>query len=250
MAIGLPYDPNRSLRRGFRAAAKTAQAKKPAPRAPRPPAGYYDPALDAAERAAGRGIGDLRVDTETGNQRASTQYTLDTGRLGEDKATSLADLLRQKTRASTDTAAGYRRLGDSQAQNASAAGVGAGGTFAAALAKRTANEGVDQGRISEDYARGAQGVETSFGRATADAGTNYQYGVDDRGLALGRGERENIFFGQDTAAQREFQAAQAGYVPPVKPKSKKPAAKHTVAQRVKGSGRVGGGAARITKRRR
>lgn len=252
----------------------------PAPAGPtRPPAGYYDPALDAAERAGERGLGDFRIDTDTANSRASTDYVTGTARVGEDRDTSLAGLLRAKMRglqdvetgrsrgledvgsarddvnrqagrSLADLARGYRERGVGQAEQIQAAGVAGGGALKAALARRTADQGREQAgaqrgfdrfsedsvtsegrlgedlasglsgldrgatRIGEDYDTGVSGVQRGAQRALDDAGTDYQYGVDDRTLGLTRAQREQGFFSADTALQRWFQAAAAGYRPP------------------------------------
>lgn len=236
---------------------KTQPQSKPQVGGTRPPAGYYDPALDAAERAGQRGLGDLRIDTDTANERASSAYVRNTGRLGEDRDTSLAALLRSKTRGHEDSGlargrgkedfdtavAGRRRsyteLGAQQGESAASMGVSGGGTLAAALARRTENEGIEAAgqerdfsrfnqdldigdrRLDEDYDTGVGAVNRGYGRGMEDEGTAYQYGVDDRALGLARGEREQVFFGQDTATQAAFQGAQAGYRPPVKKPKKK-----------------------------
>lgn len=156
-----------------------AAKKTTAPVAPKkPPPGFYDPDLDAAERASGRGLGDLRIDTETANERASTDYITNRGQLAQR----------------------FRDLGQAQTGGVVASGVIDAGAIRAGAARRTQNEGVE-----------------------ADAlGSQYQRGVDDRALGLQRAERENVFFGQDTARQRSFQARAAGYVEPVAPKKPGP----------------------------
>jgi hypothetical protein len=190
----------------------------------KPPPGYYDPALDAAERASGRGLGDLRLDTDTANARASTGYLTTqqragedyetfTGRLGQDHATQTGLLARR-----------FRQLGQAQAGAAVSQGVAGsgGGTFAAARAARQENQGLEQSVLDTGRDRGLADALRARGRLLDDAGTDYQYGVSDRSLGLERAERENTLFGQDTAAQRAHQAAAAGYVPP---KPSKPAEK-------------------------
>lgn len=175
---------------------------QPAPVAPsRPPSGYYDPTIDETERAGARGLGDLRIDTDTANQRASSAYVTNTTRLGEDRDTSLAGLLRSKTRGvedvtrssgrsladllrsktrggedfATDTAArrrSYTQLGDAQAEGAQAAGVAGGGALAASLKARLENEGIEQAGAQRSFDRFNEDNTTSVGRVTEDRDTS------------------------------------------------------------------------------
>jgi hypothetical protein len=194
-----------------RAQAYSAQrgAQSPAtPRPPaRPPAGYYDPAIDEMERAGARGVGDLRIDTDTANERASTGWITNTGRLGEDRDTSLAGLLRSRNRGvedietgTQDLERGYRRslsdllrdrtrgredfdtavagrrrsytqLGQSQAQGIQAAGVAGGGALRAALAARKGNEAIEAAGQQRTYDRFDQDIGTSKDRLGEDYDT-------------------------------------------------------------------------------
>lgn len=197
----------------------------------KPPAGYYDPALDAAERASGRGLGDLRIDTDTANQRAGTGYLQTTQRAGEDYGTFTGRIGEDHATNSGLLARRFRQLGQQQAGAAvsqGVAGVG-GGTFAAARAARQENQGIEQKGLDTGRDRSLADALRARDRLSEDAGTGYQFGVDDRALGLQRAERENTLFGQDTAAQREFQAAAAGYVPPKAAVAKTPAAKKAAA---------------------
>jgi hypothetical protein len=180
---------NRRLQRGFRGAGLI-----------KPPAGTYDPGLDAGQRAATRGFGDLRMDLDRDTERSSTAFTLGTQRLGEDEAFQMGELNRSFANRAT-------------AQNEQAAamlGGSAGGAMAEAAGKRDAAKEIQRGRMA-----------TMFSRARDDMGTEFQYGQDDRAMTLGRAGRENTFYGQDVADQRYFQAAQAGWRPPAKPKKRK-----------------------------
>jgi hypothetical protein len=201
----------------------------------RPPAGMYDPGLDASQRAAGRGFNDLRQDLDRDGQRASTAYLQGTARLGEDQAFEAGGLDMAQARlgqdhslATTATKRSFDILGSNQAQAGAAAGLAGGGFAAQAARKRAGNQtlelqGLDlqRDRGMEDITRQRGRMATMFGRAREDAGTDFQYGQDDRSTALGRGGRENTFYGQDVADQRFFQASQAGWRPPAKPKKKK-----------------------------
>jgi hypothetical protein len=161
--------------------------------APDPPAGSYDPAIDAQVSAAGRGLQDLTQDIGTQNLRDTVDYGLgrdsiqrqyDRGNqdLGAQRSQyetgygrSVADENLGYGRTSTDlqTAASrggedynrnvqmltrqYSQIGDSQRQQQSRAGVLRGGAMLQAAAKRTANQATDR-----------QPLDTSYGRFTAD----------------------------------------------------------------------------------
>lgn len=196
-----------------------------------PPPGTYDPTLDANLRASQRGYGDLTLDTERDDQRATTGLETGRARIGQDKGFRLADLLRGKTRetqdygdAVTGLKRGFQQQGSNQAQAATAAGVTGGGTLRAALAARQANEAIERkpldtghARAGEDYATNVDRTNVMADRSLEDLGTNYQYGFDDRHTGLDRAGRELGFFTQDTGAQKFFQAAEAGrYVLPGK----------------------------------
>jgi hypothetical protein len=210
-------------------------AKKPKPfkpfkpyTPPRPPAGSYDPALDAARDAARRGLGDVRQDTALAGTRAAADF-----QFGQD------DLNRGYTRGTEDLDAAGRRgeedyqrnvgmlkrsydiLAGRQAEGANVQGVMGGGALLEAAAKRQANQGIEQqgldtqiGRQREDIAQSrarlGEDRDTGIGRL----GLDYERGNADRALGLARAGREDTAFGLDTAAQRAYQAAGAGYVPP------------------------------------
>lgn len=194
-------------------------------RPPAPPPGSYDPALDAQQRAGDRGLAQYLADLQTQGQRAQT---------GHDQ--SLADLLRSFTRGKEDigtsrtranedygtaTAANvrnYQRLGSAQTQNAVAAGVEGGGALLASQQARDVNQAIDQAPIDTAHTRTLADLLRSETRLGEDYGTGvdrenqgYRYGVEDRAIGGQRATDENTFFGQDTAAQRLFQAAQNGF---------------------------------------
>jgi hypothetical protein len=209
----------------------------------KPPAGTYDPTLDANYAAAQRGYGDTTQDTEKAGQRASSQYELDKQSVNLGAGRSLSDLLaarvqahQDNAKAVADTSRNYGILGDTQSQQAGAAGVLSGGTLRAALAKRTENESRDQASLKAAIDRFDTASGTSESRLNEDTsrqlaslGLDYGYGVNDRQDALDRAGRELGFFGADTDAQRLYQAIQNGYVPPAVAK----AAKSKLAAKVK-----------------
>jgi hypothetical protein len=238
----------------------------------RPPAGTYDPALDAQMRAAERGFQDLRIDTEQGNERANTNYYQSLGDINQrdteqsfdfqqqadatDRSfsRSLSDLLRDRARGGEDYGEAikglqrnYQRLGNVQAEQATASGQTQGGALAAALRARTENEAIERKPIDTNFQRFTQDSATAearnredfalsnadinrrwqrasgdLQRARGDAAQSYQYGVSDRAMQLARGSRELGFYGQDVNAQRLYQATSSGlYNPPAAPAKKK-----------------------------
>lgn len=193
----------------------------------RPPAGTYDPALDAQQGAAQRGFADIQQDTETAGQRANTDWTTNRTEAGaqrgyglQDFATeradtersygrSLADLLTSRARGGEDyqrTVQGisrnYSNLGSSQAESAAARGVTQGGTLAAALAARTSNEALDR-----------QPVDTGFQRFTADSAQAERRMGEDRASTLGRIDRNQSRFlaGYDDPTTGLFSKLDTGY---------------------------------------
>jgi hypothetical protein len=223
-----------------------------------PPAGTYDPTLDSQLGAVQRGLGYTLGGLDTTGQRAEVDYGQQTHDLTTQRDQSLADLLSSHTRATQDFATqgarlgedhttnldtitrNYQRLGAQQAGAAQQAGVATeGGTLAAALKARTANQGLDdtaentsygratsdlatqQQRESDDYATQTGRVTSAYNDPTygslAQAGTAYQRGIDDRATQAGQAGIEATQYGLDTTAQKNFQAQQAGYVAPARP---------------------------------
>jgi hypothetical protein len=166
-----------------------ARRKRSTGSLPRPPAGTYDPAIDAAERAAQRGYGDLQSDTSRDSTRAASDFGIGLSDITQTRDYGLADILRGKTRAGEDINAqggqiaqdysrgladlltartrggedyrssvatldrNYQQLGGHQGQATAAAGAGAGGALAQALQKRTANEAIQRAPIDTNYNR-------------------------------------------------------------------------------------------------
>jgi hypothetical protein len=215
-----------------------------------PPAGFYDPALDAQDRAGDRGLAQLLQDLGKQGSRAEDQRTIDRGQVNQGADWSLADLLRGSQREGADygTATGrlgedhatntatigrnYQRLGQSQAGAAQMAGVAQGGTFAAAKAARDTNQGLEQGaedlgfnrtgadllrdhmRYGEDNTTSVDRTKTTRDQQLGDVDRLFGYGVVDRADTAQRGTNENTFFGQDVGAQKLYQAGQQGWVAP------------------------------------
>lgn len=182
------------------------------PRRPaRPPAGYYDPALDAQLGQSRRGLGDLRQDTELADARAAQDYTFGMEGFARDRDRGYQDIDRQIAALQR----GYQQLGRRQSEGNRVAGVMSPGLLARQMQIRAANEAFERSpldvartRIGEDYA-------TNTGRL----GVEYARGGFDRGAALTRAEREQSQFGLDIGEQMRYQATGAGWVPPPPPRN-------------------------------
>lgn len=223
----------------------------------RPPAGRYDPALDAQVRASDRGYHDLQQDTSrdqgrllsdfninttavdartnsaladafTSGTRLTQDYGRQTGRLGEDYSRQTGDLQRN-----------VQQLGDQQASQANAQGVLDPSSAQAALQARAVNQRRDQGLIDQTRDRSLQDMTTSKDRGLADLltganravyagntakgnlGLALTRGNEDLSTALSRGGREHTAFGLDTNAQRFYNARAGGWVPPRRPRGRR-----------------------------
>jgi hypothetical protein len=133
---------------------------------PLPPAGSYDPALDAQRSAANRGILDTRQDTELGLGRAGQDYGLGVEDLQRGQTRGTEDLDRTQQRGDQDygrntqaAAAVVQHPRGEQAQAQRQMGVSTGGAVLQAAAKRKANQGIQQQgldlahtRLGEDVA--------------------------------------------------------------------------------------------------
>lgn len=207
-----------------------------------PPTGTYDPALDAAVGAAGRGLGDLQSDVEKQNQRDTVDYGLQREDITRSRDQQLSDLNLGLTRGGEDYGRNvalldraYRSTANRQQQQMNAYGVLSGGAALQAAQKRAANEAIDR-----------QPLDTGFSRLQADTATGVKRTTDNADLALGklalmmappdaqnpmggrsfqdrtthltRAERENSQFGIDTEAQKAFQAAGTGWDPGTRPR--------------------------------
>jgi hypothetical protein len=175
---------------------------------PRPPAGSYDPALDAAREAANRGYGDVQRDTERDLEYAGQDF-----QFGQDAANQAFN--RYEADFNTNTSMLKRQydiLAGRQAEQANVSGVFGGGALLEAAAKRQTNHGLEQTQLDTGLARAREDRDIGIGRM----GVDYQRGTDALRLGQTRAGRENQAFGLDTAAQRAYQAAGMGYVPPGK----------------------------------
>jgi hypothetical protein len=202
---------------------------------PLPPAGSYDPALDAQRSAANRGILDTRQDTELGLGRAGQDYGLGVEDLQRGQTRGTEDLDRTQQRGDEDYGRNtqllqrsFNILAGQQAQAQRQMGVSTGGAVLQAAAKRQANQGIQQQgldlahtRLGEDVARGRTRLGEDTGEGIGRLGLGYNRQVTDFTTGLSRANRENTAFGLDVNAQRYFQAAQSGWQPPRRPRARR-----------------------------
>jgi hypothetical protein len=203
-----------------------------------PPPGSYDPSLDAAYDSASRGYRYGVGDAATGDLRGTEDYQLAHDQITRQRDQTLSDLLTSHTREGQDYSSAtqnlqrsFQRLGDSQAQNAQAAGVAGGGALAQALQKRTENQSIEQAPIDTSHQRALENYNTGVTRT--NEGADLQLGHldllgspasaenpaggrewQDRHTTLARQGEELSNFGLDTNASRWYQATANGYAPP------------------------------------
>lgn len=169
---------------------KAANAYTPYVAPAAPPAGTYDPALDAQLGAVNRGYQYTLQGLDTQGSRSEEDYGQQTHALTTGRDQSLADLLRGHTRAGEDfdrTGArlgedhttnlesigrNYQRLGVAQAGAAVQAGVATqGSTLANALRARQENQGLDTSAENRSFGRASDDLSTSRAREGEDYGT-------------------------------------------------------------------------------
>jgi hypothetical protein len=140
-------------------------------RPPTPPAGSYDPSLDAQLAAARRGLADLQGQIGTQQARDVTDYAAQQERLGQQAGYNREDLSRQLSRGQADLGLArgrgtedynrnvamltrqYGILGRNQQQGANQAGVIRGGALLQAAAKRQENQALDRQPLDTNYQR-------------------------------------------------------------------------------------------------
>lgn len=179
---------------------------KPQAKPPVPPAGMYDPALEAQRRASQRGLLDFSQDTELGNARAGQDYTFGITGLQTQRQRGFEDVARQVQMLTR----GYGSLARRQAEGDAQAGVINPAIAAKQLQIRAANMAFDRQPLEAATRRIAQDYSTGAGRL----GVDYTRGGVDRATALARARRENTQFGLDIGAQERYQAVGAGWEPP------------------------------------
>jgi hypothetical protein len=190
-----------------------------------PPPSFYDPALDAAARAAARGYGYSQGDFQTANQRAIQDYTIGRQDVGtsyqrgvQDLATQkqgvdtgyqrgLSDLLTSRQRGTEDYTGNvsnlvrdYGMLANRQAQQQVGAGTSEGGALQAAMAKRQQNLAHDRAPLDTGYQR----FQTDSGTQQQRMGEDYQRQIGAINTAYGRmGEDATKAYGaQDLSFNR------------------------------------------------
>jgi hypothetical protein len=167
------------------------------------------------------------LDLSTSRTRLDQDFEKQRGQVNEDWARQLGDIR-----------TGYQRLGQSQAGGAAMAGVAGGGTLAAALKARSANQSHDEQGLATSTERALSSLNDWHDRGIADIGTQVtrtqeNYGEDDLG-AIGQARRqtgygisdrikqglnagvENQAYQQDLNDQRLYQGTQAGWQAPAK----------------------------------
>lgn len=197
----------------------------------RAPFGSYDPALDAAERASGRGLSDLMEDIGRQNERDQNDYTTSLGDIGRSRDETIADLQarldrsvgdidRNRARATEDyqrnvtgLARQFSQLANRQSQQARQSGnVGAtsGGVLAQALRKRTENQAIAKQPLDTGYQRTTADLDSQRQRIIDDVHTNAQRAIDAAGrqsgklsLGLNRDLQDRLKV-QGPRAQREY----------------------------------------------
>lgn len=196
--------------------------------ATKPPPGLYDPVLDQNLAAAGRGLKDLRQDTEQAGERASDDWTLARNRTNQQAGFSLTDInvgsgrqTQDYWRARQGLARNYSQLADQQRQSGNAAGLLGGGFQAQAARKRAENEALARGDLNVSNTRRMQDEVTARSRVgtardqrLGDIDLSYQRGNEDRTRDLGRAQREYRNYGVDVGESRYYQARNLGWSPP------------------------------------
>lgn len=199
----------------------------------RPPAGFYDPAIDATVNASQRGFGDLQDQTAQDRLYLGTDTQQESDSIDRSSGRSLADLVQSRTRAGQDFASTtaerqrqYTNLGSSQAGAAQQQGVQSGGTLRAALEARQANQGREQGVAQQGLDRfnvDNSTSQTRVGQDTTLAHEDLTKRSQRAGGALDVREtiagRENTQVGVDAAGARGFSAGQLGWQAPTAPKN-------------------------------
>lgn len=155
-------------------------------RPPAPPAGSYDPSLDAQLAAARRGLTDLQSQIGTQQARDVTDYAAAMGQQGASYGRAQAGLLQsyedrkadlqlQRNRTQEDYTWSnslrnrqFNILGRNQMQAANAAGVLRGGALLQAAARRAENQGIQQRAADTTYGRQIGDIDTAYGRAGRD----------------------------------------------------------------------------------
>lgn len=159
--------------------------------------GQYNTAVGRQSEDYGLAKQYMGEDYNQGKSQLAQDYGTSKGYLDQDRASSLGDLLTAKNRgqedygqAVKDLDRSYGRLGDSQRQNANAAGVGGGGALAQAMMKRKENQAYDQSGIDRSNSRFMQDNQTQTDRTNQGfdrQGASLQQGFDRGNQSLDQG---------------------------------------------------------------
>lgn len=164
----------------------------------RPPAGLYDPAIDAEDDAARRGFGYAQEDA-----------TRDEGRSMEDLSIARGDIERTRTRQLGDIDRGFKTLGINQTMSARRAGVDQGGGAILSQQVRAANQGRENQQVFDEY--GNPAAAGDYGHAGRELDLSFTRNTTDRNTGLSRSLTERDAF---SAAAQESRFAQAKQVDP------------------------------------
>lgn len=134
-----------------------------APRPSTPPAGYYDPSIDASVRASGRGLADLLAAQSTGALRGANDYTTARGDLFRERDEGIGDLDRDYARSGTqfdwqqsDLDRDFGRSNEQFGWQRSDLDTGYG--------RSMADSQLGEGRLREDYGTALQGLAQNYQR--------------------------------------------------------------------------------------
>lgn len=198
------------------AATKKAKPKgfTPTP-APVAPAGTYDPALDAQQRAAQRGAGYQVQDTERDRERLDTAYKVGVDQSNTQRGWSLADQLTGKTRTQADLTKGHGRgkvdlataltrsredtrrlsddlsrnigeLGDAQTGKIASGAFADAGSIRAAAGKRGETQAREQGNIDQSQQRFESDNSLAGSRLDEDYSSGIARSDEDYNTGVGR----------------------------------------------------------------
>jgi hypothetical protein len=206
------------------------------------PPGTYDIGLDAAQRAAERGYGNLLGDLKLGRRRSATDFGLaqtDIGRqkteFGQDIATQRGDVERQYKQTLDDLLSqrqgierNYGRLGNQQRQAFQSAGLSEGGAGQQAAAKRATNLAIEERPLDVAKSRATEARSLSlndllrqqnratdpttgaFARALGQVGLNYQRGGTDAARTQTQAHDELLAYRSDLGKTRMQEYLEGG----------------------------------------
>lgn len=209
------------------------------------PAGSYNPTLDAELSASQRGVQDTENEVATDEARDTTDYGTGVEGINREAQQGLESIATQRQQEQQNyqqalqrLGESYKRLGVTQGEQQNQAGVLEGGAVLQAAAKRASNENKERQPLAQSDERtlaalGTKQQELEQNKALKLAQLALTDAPPEEGNPVGgrdfqdlvtkltKAQREGAYFGLDTAAQKDYQAAQAGYVPPAAPKGQR-----------------------------